>query len=132
VLDFAVGSPGYFSIDGGATQFNGRSMMSTGRNFGDGRQASHFKDSAGCTGQIGIMDPTFCFGQLGEYTGTDLAAFDAMGWNLRFDVLRNKNFLATTVDVQRLAAVPEPATWAMLIAGFGMVGFSMRRAMALA
>ena len=128
VLDFAVGSPGYFSIDGGASQFNGNSLMSTGRNFGDGRQASHFKDAAGCTGQIGIMDPTFCFGQLGEYTGTDLAAFDAMGWNLRFDVLRNKDFLATTVDVQRLAAVPEPATWAMLIAGFGLVGFTMRRA----
>lgn len=26
-----------------------------------------------------------------------------------------------------LAVVPEPATWAMLVAGFGMVGFSMRR-----
>jgi hypothetical protein len=24
-------------------------------------------------------------------------------------------------------AVPEPATWAMMIAGFGMVGFAMRR-----
>ncbi len=28
---------------------------------------------------------------------------------------------------QALGAVPEPATWAMLIAGFGMVGFTMRR-----
>ncbi len=128
VLDLAVGSNTFFSIDGGATQFNGDSRFSTGRNFGDGQQASHFKDRGGCSNQIGIMDPNACFGQLGEYTGTDLAAFDAMGWNLRFDVLRNKNFLATTVDVQRLAAVPEPATWAMLIAGFGMVGFSMRRA----
>lgn len=27
-----------------------------------------------------------------------------------------------------LAAVPEPSTWAMMIAGFGMVGFAMRRA----
>lgn len=26
-----------------------------------------------------------------------------------------------------LAAVPEPATWAMLLAGFGMVGFALRR-----
>jgi hypothetical protein len=26
-----------------------------------------------------------------------------------------------------VAAVPEPATWAMMIAGFGMVGFAMRR-----
>lgn len=25
------------------------------------------------------------------------------------------------------AAVPEPATWAMMVAGFGIVGFSMRR-----
>jgi hypothetical protein len=74
------------------------------------------------------MDPTFCFGQLGEISGTDLAAFDAMGWNLRNDVLRNQNFLATSVDVQNLAAVPEPTTWAMLIAGFGMIGFTMRRA----
>ena len=36
--------------------------------------------------------------------------------------------VATSVDVQNLAAVPEPTTWAMLIAGFGMIGFTMRRA----
>jgi hypothetical protein len=28
---------------------------------------------------------------------------------------------------ETLAGVPEPATWAMLISGFGMVGFAMRR-----
>jgi len=28
---------------------------------------------------------------------------------------------------ETLAAIPEPATWAMLITGFGLVGFSMRR-----
>ncbi len=28
---------------------------------------------------------------------------------------------------ETLAAVPEPASWAMLITGFGLVGFSMRR-----
>lgn len=30
-------------------------------------------------------------------------------------------------QVLRIAAVPEPATWAMLIAGFGMVGAALRR-----
>lgn len=124
VLDLAVGSPAYFSIDGGLSQFNGHSLMSTGRNFGDGRQASHFKDAVACSNQIGIMDPTFCFGQMGEITGTDLAAFDAMGWNLSFDVLKNPGFNFTSAQV---AAIPEPGTWAILIAGFGMVGGAMRR-----
>lgn len=33
----------------------------------------------------------------------------------------------TLSAVTAVAAVPEPATWAMLIAGFGMIGFAMRR-----
>jgi hypothetical protein len=37
------------------------------------------------------------------------------------------NLVAVTAD----AAVPEPATWAMLVAGFGAVGFAMRRSRAL-
>jgi hypothetical protein len=40
------------------------------------------------------------------------------------------NFFSTTVDVTVTngnAAVPEPATWALMIAGFGLVGTGMRR-----
>ena len=33
----------------------------------------------------------------------------------------------TNVSFDQVAAVPEPATWAMLIAGFGLVGGAMRR-----
>jgi hypothetical protein len=127
VLDVAVASPAFFSIDGGQTQFNGRSWMSTGRNFGDGKQASHFQDHTACSGQIGIMDPTFCFGTMGEVSGTDLAAFDAIGWDLRFNVLNNQDFSITSAQIQSLA-VPEPSTWALLIAGFGIVGGALRRA----
>jgi outer membrane lipase/esterase len=36
----------------------------------------------------------------------------------------NRQFGLTSVN----AAVPEPATWAMMIIGFGAIGFSMRRA----
>jgi hypothetical protein len=32
-----------------------------------------------------------------------------------------------TISNPAVAAVPEPATWAMMFAGFGMVGFAMRR-----
>jgi hypothetical protein len=34
------------------------------------------------------------------------------------------NFRVTTADA---AAVPEPASWAMMISGFGLVGGAMRR-----
>lgn len=37
-----------------------------------------------------------------------------------------------TANAFRLTAVPEPATWAMLVAGFGLVGFSARRRRAAA
>ncbi len=129
VLDLAVGSPAYFSIDGGRSQLFGNALFSTGRNFGDGQQASHFKDLGGCTGQIGIMDPNFCRQQLGEVTATDLAAFDAMGWNLNFDVLANPGYLATSTDIYRALApaVPEPATWAMMLTGFALIATTLRR-----
>ena len=32
-----------------------------------------------------------------------------------------------TISAAAVAAVPEPSTWAMLITGFGIVGFAMRR-----
>lgn len=38
-----------------------------------------------------------------------------------------QNGLQTIATAQVAGAVPEPATWAMMIAGFGMVGFAMRR-----
>lgn len=128
-LDLAVGSAAYFSIDGGLTQFNGNSMFSTGRNHGDGQQASHFKDLGGCTGQIGIMDPNFCFGQMGEVSATDLAAFDALGWNLKFDILANTDYSVTSAQIynQFAPSVPEPATWTMMLLGFGIIGGATRR-----
>ncbi len=132
VLDWSVGTASYFSIDGGQTQFNGRSDMSTGYYNGDGRQASHFKDTAssagGCNGynQIGVMDPTFCYGEMGVISAVDLAAFDAIGWDLNFDVLANRDYTINTRDIY-LDAVPEPMTWATMLFGFGMAGAMLRR-----
>lgn len=134
VLDWTVGAPAYFSIDGGLTQFDDGSLFSTGAYNGDGRQASHFKDTAsaagGCNGynQIGIMDPTFCYGEMGVISGTDLAAFDAIGWNINFDVLGNKKYTINTDSIFRnVTGVPEPMTWGTMLLGFGVVGGFMRR-----
>ena len=58
VIDFTADTRAkYFSIDGGTTAGPG---FSTGRNFGDGQQNSHWKDSLG----LGIMDPTAGIGEL--------------------------------------------------------------------
>lgn len=139
VLDWSVGTASYFSIDGGQTQFNGRSQFSTGAYNGDGRQASHFKDTAsaagGCNGynQIGVMDPTFCYGEMGVISATDLAAFDTIGWNLNLDVLANKGYTINTADIYRAAtAVPEPLSWATMLFGFAIAGGAIRRRRQLA
>ena len=117
----------YFSIDGGATALFGNTF-SQGRYNGDGQQASHWKDTAGCQIGNGILDPTFCFGQTGYITGLDLAAYDAFGWNLSVDALNYATTSTATIYRQfATAPVPEPATWAMLLLGFGGVGYAMRR-----
>ena len=88
----------YFSLDGGA---NSIASFATGVNFGDGQQASHWKDNRG----IGIMDPTFAPGELGVISQTDIRAFDVIGWS-RADAA---------------VAVPEPANFigTFIFAAFG-------------
>ena len=47
---------------------------------------------------------------------------------LRFDVLNSgAGPTGLNVGVSGVAFVPEPATWGLMIAGFGMVGFAARR-----
>jgi uncharacterized membrane protein len=58
------------------------------------------------------MDPTAGRGEALNISANDRQAFDVIGWNLR------------SVGV---AAVPEPGTWMMMLAGFGLVGAAQRR-----
>ncbi|HMP81771.1 MAG TPA: NF038122 family metalloprotease [Verrucomicrobiota bacterium] len=65
----------YFSVDGGITPI---ALFSNGAIYGDGRQASHWKDNLG----IGIMDPTVAAGEQLFITPTDLRMFDVLGFTL--------------------------------------------------
>ncbi|HXI71168.1 MAG TPA: NF038122 family metalloprotease [Verrucomicrobiae bacterium] len=65
----------FFSADGGLTSI---ALFADGINYGDGRQASHWKDNLG----IGIMDPTAAYGETLNISGTDLRAFDVLGYTL--------------------------------------------------
>lgn len=86
----------FFSADGGSSLVG---AFSNGLVFGDGRQASHWKDFQG----IGIMDPTANFGERLEISYADLRAFDVIGFTL----------------------VPEPGIVALL--GFAVLVVVMRR-----
>lgn len=75
-VDFTAStSAKYFSLDGGVSVGPG---FATGMQFGDGRQASHWKDSLG----LGLMDPTVDIGLQMNIAANDVLAMDAIGWNL--------------------------------------------------
>jgi hypothetical protein len=83
----------YFSIDGGDTELT---TFSTGVNYGDGQQASHWEDNL----DIGIMDPTAAIQEVKEITALDLLALDVIGYEV----------------------IPEPSILAMLaLSGTGLL-----------
>ena len=64
--------------------------------------------------------------------GTAASGLNYFVWNNNSDPVGNGswNYAFNTGNVQfsaTFAAIPEPQSWAMLIAGFGLVGASMRR-----
>ena len=133
-LDWTFNTDSYFSIDGGVTAlYDG--YYSTGAVNGDGWQASHWKEpTVPCTNFRGIMNPYICNGIGDAVTALDLAQLDAIGWNTAVDVLATPDYYGSTSQmyVDFAAQVPEPATWAMMIGGFGLVGSALRRRRSLA
>ena len=71
--------------------------------FGDGRQASHWKDGLG----IGLLDPTAAQGEFLQVTANDVQALDVIGWNV--------------------GVVPEPLPAWLFAAGVGLVALRRRR-----
>ena len=101
VIDFTADARvKYFSLDGGDTAI---APFATGSLFGDGRQASHWKDHLG----LGILDPTAGAGERLAITGLDLVAMDVIGWDL--------------------APIPEPSTYGLIGAGVLLGAAALRR-----
>lgn len=125
--DFMTNEAPYFSIDGGASVFtagSGAGFFSTGRTFGDGRQASHWKDIAP---PLGLLDPTVSFGTGTEVTSLDLAAYDAMGWNISYDVFNDRDRTFAGTELFGVTSVNAPATVSIMLLGLGLFGATSRR-----
>jgi hypothetical protein len=101
IVDGVPGDDSWLSLDGGATLL---APFSRGTYNGDGLQASHWRDNLG----VGIMDPTASKGELLTLTNNDWTAFDAIGYDF----------------------VPEPASFATLLAPIGLGMLSRRRRLA--
>jgi len=130
-LDWQPNVPAYFSIDGGVTPFMD-GFFSTGTFTGDGNQASHWKEpnqATPCLNFRGVMNPYICGGKVDSVTALDLALFDAIGWNINFDVLANPGYSKDSGRIYQefFGFVPEPSTWMTMILGFGLMGVAMRR-----
>jgi hypothetical protein len=70
-------------------------LMSRGLDFGDGRQASHFKDNLG----LGLLDPTAGPGELLALTHNDLRALDLIGYEIQVPEPTSVTLLAFVVGI---------------------------------
>ncbi len=116
--DIAVLSNGLF----GATPFGDNLLILSGRSFKilEVTQTGTIVSSYDLSGFKSLVDPTNAGGKFEGMTLDDagniyLVSDDGDG--------PNQSFL---VKLGYSAPVPEPATWAMMIVGFGLVGGTMR------
>lgn len=87
----------------------------------------------------GLYDSVFNLGAAGTYTsafiaasgGTALAAeatlLNGIGAGQAYVNLHDVNFPGGEIRGFLVSSVPEPGTWVMLVAGLGLVGWSVRR-----
>jgi len=117
VLSYDYNAASYFSIDGGVTRLGAFNNSASGGDRGDWLTSSTTND---------VSDAFIAPGQRKNLTAVDLKALDVLGWG-------GSNLGNTTASPQTAAftlisgpSVPEPSSWMMMVAGFGILGGMLR------
>ncbi len=109
-IDWAADNrPKFFAIDGGTTNL---AEYSRGRHFGDGQQASHWRDNQG----LGLMDPTVAPGEVSQITDLDAQFFDVIGYELADDGALP---LSAEADLSVVAGTGFAITYTVVVANDG-------------
>jgi hypothetical protein len=118
VSDFSYTTAGYFSTNGGKTNLGDFNNAGTG-------DRSDWEAVAGTTD---LQDAFFTTGKAYALSHSDLTALNVLGWGAWVSPGGALSSGPSTLSpVGAAQAVPEPASWTLLIVGFGAVGFTVRR-----
>jgi len=118
VSSFTYAAAAYFSINGGATDLGNFNSVGGG-DRSDWQTLSTSMD---------VQDAYVSTGKDLTLTGNDLDGLDALGWGI--SKVTGSTPLGTVTIFSPpggASAVPEPATWAMMLAGAALIGASVRR-----
>ena len=86
----------------------------------DDSEENFYLSYAGASNKVG---PVVGGGSAGIFRQDSYFGLPDREFNFSFNLIRG----SVTTDGSSTSAVPEPATWALMIAGFGLVGAAMRR-----
>lgn len=77
--------------------------------------------------QASSFNPAFITNNGGSVASARQAFIGGLQSNRAYFNIHTTNFPGGEIRDQLIAAVPEPATWAMMLLGFGAIGATMRR-----
>lgn len=119
-LSYSYNAPSYFSIDGGKTALGQFNYSASGGDRGDWATTGTSSD---------VQDAFISPGQRKNLLAVDFTALDALGWggaNLGNTATGSPTRIAFNL-IRDPQAVPEPASWLMMVSGFAFTGLCLRK-----
>lgn len=128
-----LGNIGFLIAGNRADQLIYYTGLANGPSFGNGTYTAATSSTGTSVGfrsdaSAFFIDSAYAMGPIAGssvYAGTTLAAMGLTIGTYNFTI--GGNSVTLNIGQMPAAAVPEPAAWAMMIVGMGMIGFALRR-----